>query len=126
MLFITLLISNLLFAQDLSIDALKAENERLKKENYELSVQVGLLESNLMQTQMKLEEGPPVLIEKVEVPVKVHIYRVNRLSVLTGSQSNRNGLLGGVQYQRMLNSRVSFGGQVQTNDTVLLNLGLEF
>lgn len=126
MLYITFLISNLLFAQDLSVDALKAENERLKKENYELSVQVGLLEANLAQAEMKLQEKPPVLIQKVQTVLPVHVYRVNRLSVLTGSQSNRDGLLGGVQYQRMLNSRISFGGQVQTNDSVLLNLGLEF
>lgn len=123
---IALLLLNLAFAGEPTMEALKAENARLKKENYELTVQVGLLESNLADTEMKLQEKPPVLIEQVKVPVKVRTYSVNRLSVLTGSQSNHDGLIGGVQYQRLLNSRVSFGGQVQSNETVLLNLGLEF
>lgn len=39
---------------------------------------------------------------------------------------SRVGAVGGVQYQRLLNQRLSVGGQLQTNDTVMLNLGLDF
>jgi len=36
------------------------------------------------------------------------------------------GLVGGLQYQRLLNDRISLGGQLQSNEAVLLNIGLDF
>jgi septal ring factor EnvC (AmiA/AmiB activator) len=131
MLSVILLVTNLVFAQDTDLNTLKAENARLKAEITQLKnklnetqIEVGDLEMALEDVKNELSEKAPVIIQTKLQPVMV--YRVNRLSVLTGSQSNRDGLLTGVQYQRMLNSRFSFGGQVQSNDSVLLNLGFEF
>jgi hypothetical protein len=68
----------------------------------------------------------------------------NRLSLLAGkgpknslsvdksqapdkvSVENEYGGVGGLQYQRLVTERVSVGAQVQTNESVLLNIGLEF
>ena len=36
------------------------------------------------------------------------------------------GVIGGVGYDRMLNKDISVGGQVQTNKTILLNVGKDF
>lgn len=68
--------------------------------------------------------------------------RKNRVSVLGGSGrqsgletsqtgstlevSNKVGLVGGLQYQRMISNRLSIGVQGQTNKTVLGNIGLDF
>jgi hypothetical protein len=68
----------------------------------------------------------------------------NRLSVLAGkgpkngldvdksqapnkvSVENEYGGVGGLQYQRLVTDRVSVGAQVQTNESVLLGIGIEF
>jgi hypothetical protein len=39
---------------------------------------------------------------------------------------SRTGLVGGLQYQRMLNDRISVGVQGQTNETGSLLIGLDF
>jgi hypothetical protein len=39
---------------------------------------------------------------------------------------SETGLVGGAQYQRLLTDRISVGAQVQTNDTTLVNVGLDF
>ena len=68
--------------------------------------------------------------------------RKNRVSLLGGhgakagldSSSNgsvvevesRTGVVGGAQYQRMLGERLSIGGQLQSNKTGSLLLGLDF
>lgn len=39
---------------------------------------------------------------------------------------SRTGTVGGAQYQRMLNTEISVGAQLQTNETVLLNIGIDF
>jgi hypothetical protein len=36
------------------------------------------------------------------------------------------GAVGGLQYQRLIYEDISVGAQVQTNDTVLVNIGLDF
>lgn len=40
--------------------------------------------------------------------------------------SSRSGAIGGIGYDRMLNEAVSVGGQVLTNGTIALSLGLDF
>ena len=42
------------------------------------------------------------------------------------SVESRVGAIGGAQYQRLLNDRLSLGAQLQTNKSVLVNLGLDF
>lgn len=70
------------------------------------------------------------------------LYNKNRISLLGGHGPNgkldksvgidktdvklRDGAVGGVQYQRSLNERWSIGGQVQSNETGSLMLGLDF
>jgi hypothetical protein len=39
---------------------------------------------------------------------------------------SRVGAVGGVQYQRLITDRISVGGQVQTNKTGLISIGLDF
>ena len=36
------------------------------------------------------------------------------------------GAVGGVQYQRLITDDISIGGQLQTNDSVLVNIGIDF
>ena len=36
------------------------------------------------------------------------------------------GAIGGVQYQRLLTDRISVGAQLQSNESALINIGLEF
>lgn len=87
-----------------------------------------------------------VVVEKVVVkhqPFEVtrivvkRMYKKNRLSLVGGTGPTRivvgqtqigleRGLVGGVQYQRMLNDTVSVGVQVQTNETVMGSVGLDF
>jgi hypothetical protein len=66
----------------------------------------------------------------------------NRVSVMAGSgpkeglkRSNdgttvsiesKAGTIGGLQYQRLLTDKISVSGQVQTNKSVLLGVGLDF
>jgi hypothetical protein len=40
--------------------------------------------------------------------------------------STKTGAVGGVQYQRKVSKDISVGGQVQTNKTGLLSIGLDF
>lgn len=85
-----------------------------------------------------------VVVEKVKYqPFEVtrivvkRMYKKNRLSLVGGTGPTRivvgqtqigleRGLVGGVQYQRMLNDTVSVGVQVQTNETVMGSVGLDF
>ena len=39
---------------------------------------------------------------------------------------SRVGVIGGVQYQRLLTERVSVGAQLQSNESALVNIGLDF
>jgi hypothetical protein len=39
---------------------------------------------------------------------------------------SRVGAVGGLQYQRMVTEKISVGAQVQTNETVLIGIGLDF
>jgi len=39
---------------------------------------------------------------------------------------SRVGEVGGLQYQRLLTDKLSVGAQVQSNDSVLVNIGLDF
>lgn len=66
----------------------------------------------------------------------------NRISVMAGNGpkegldrskstssvtvESRVGVVGGVQYQRMVTEKVSLGVQGQTNESVLFNIGLDF
>lgn len=50
-------------------------------------------------------------------------------ATLSGNSVNINatlGAIGGVGYDRLLNSRFSVGGQALTNQTYLLNIGFDF
>lgn len=44
----------------------------------------------------------------------------------TVTVESRTGAVGGAQYQRLLTERISVGAQVQTNESVLVNIGLDF
>lgn len=66
----------------------------------------------------------------------------NRLSIMAGNGpkeglersktaskvtvESRVGTVGGVQYQRLLTDRISAGVQVQSNESALVNIGLDF
>ena len=39
---------------------------------------------------------------------------------------SNSGLIGGAQYQRLLDDKLSVGAQVQSNESVLVNIGLDF
>lgn len=39
---------------------------------------------------------------------------------------NKIGAIGGAQYQRLLTDKISVGAQIQTNESVLVNVGLDF
>lgn len=44
----------------------------------------------------------------------------------TVTVESKVGTIGGAQYQRLLNDRLSVGAQIQTNESVLVNVGLDF
>ena len=39
---------------------------------------------------------------------------------------SRTGAVGGIQYQRLVTERISLGVQAQTNESALVNIGLDF
>lgn len=47
-------------------------------------------------------------------------------SATTVSAQSKVGAVGGIMYQRSLSRRISIGGQVQTNNSVLGTVGLDF
>jgi hypothetical protein len=95
-----------------------------------------------------VEKPVPVVKEVVKVvdrPVPVHVTKTvvkrvqkkNRISVLGGTGPTdldvtplearlERGLVFGVQYQRMLSEDLSIGVQVQSNETVLGSVGIDF
>ena len=66
----------------------------------------------------------------------------NRISLLGGSGpkkgldvtrsatqvtiESQSGFVGGLQYQRLITDKVFIGGQIQSNDSALVNIGLDF
>lgn len=95
----------------------------------------------------KVVEKPVVVtkevVKVVEKPVVVtktvykNIQKKNRLSLLGGTGPTKlslgkdearmeRGAVFGVQYQRSLNNTLSLGVQVQTNQTVLGSVGIDF
>lgn len=44
----------------------------------------------------------------------------------TVTVESQYGAVGGLQYQRLITEDISVGGQVQTNDSIMLNIGLDF
>lgn len=58
-------------------------------------------------------QGPKYGLQRSVEPGKVTV------------ESN-SGLIGGAQYQRLLTDKVSVGAQVQSNESVLVNIGLDF
>ena len=42
------------------------------------------------------------------------------------TSKGQEGVVGGAQYQRMIEDNLSFGAQIQTNETILFNLGIDF
>lgn len=58
-------------------------------------------------------QGPKYGLQRSVEPGKVTV------------ESN-SGLIGGAQYQRLLTDKVSVGAQVQSNESVLVNVGLDF
>jgi len=102
-------------------------------------------------TRTKVVEKPvPVIVEQERVkvvsqmvPVKVtqtvyrKVQKKNRISLLGGTGPTRvsiaqsevrleRGVIVGAQYQRMLGDSLSVGVQVQSNETVLGSVGLDF
>jgi hypothetical protein len=76
----------------------------------------------------------PVLVKRT---VEKKVYKKNRISVLAGGGPTRlstepnavvleRGIVLGAQYQRSLNDTLSLGIQVQTNQTVLGSVGIDF
>lgn len=76
----------------------------------------------------------PVLVRRT---VEKKVYKKNRVSALAGGGPTRlstepgsvvleRGLVLGAQYQRSLNDSLSLGIQVQTNQTVLGSVGIDF
>lgn len=112
------------FAAEPTLAQLKAEITRLQSKLNEQNVQIGELEMSLDLANMQLAEKPPVLVRTKLIPYAK--YKTTRLSVLAGSQSDRHDMVSGVQLQRLLTPSISFGGQMQSNKTVLLNLGFDF
>ena len=55
---------------------------------------------------------------------KEGLERTNNGSKVT--VESRVGAVGGVQYQRLLNDRISVGAQLQSNESALVNIGLDF
>lgn len=95
--------------------------------------------------QVSKEPCEPKIIEvEKEVTKVVEKERLkNRVSLLLGSGSkpgltrtdvlptyveveSKVGLVGGIQYQRLVTERWSVGAQAQTNKTFMLNVGLDF
>jgi hypothetical protein len=80
-------------------------------------------------------------ITKTEIVEKL-VTNKNRVSLLAGKGTTEGldistsgstatiesnvGFVGGLQYQRLLTDRVSVGGQLQTNKSAFLGLGLDF
>lgn len=112
------------FAAEPTSAQLKAEITRLQSKVNEQNVQIGELEMALDEANMHLAEKPQVLTKTKLVPYPK--YKTTRLSLLAGSQSDRHDMVSGVQLQRLLTPSISFGGQMQSNKTVLLNLGFDF
>jgi len=97
-----------------------------------------------------VEKPVPVIVEQERVkvvsqmiPVKVtqtvyrKIQKKNRIALLGGTGSTRlsitqsearleRGAIMGVQYQRMFRDSLHIGVQIQTNETVLGSIGLDF
>lgn len=121
---LVLLAPSLALANDPTV-ALKAEIQRLKTLNSELEIKVGDLQMENEDLKYKLSTEPTVVTEtKVK---RVGVYKRHRVSVLSGvSHQGPDKHITGLQYQTLLNTFLSVGGQVQSNDTVLLNFGLEF
>jgi len=76
----------------------------------------------------------PVLVRRT---VEKKVYKKNRISALAGGGPTRlstepgavvleRGMVLGAQYQRSLNEALSLGIQVQTNQTVLGSVGIDF
>lgn len=122
--------STLAMAQTETEVALKAEIKRLRHENNELAVQVGDLQMENESLKYQVSQKPPVLIEEEEILVAVPVYKKNRLSLLNGVGNNDSKLnseyVTGLQYQRSLNDKLSFGAQMLTNKTTLFSLGVDF
>lgn len=58
-------------------------------------------------------DGPRDGLKRTETPTTVTI-------------ESKTGVVGGVQYQRLLTDRISVGAQVQSNESALISVGLEF
>lgn len=57
--------------------------------------------------------GPKAGVDRTNNPTNVEV-------------ESREGTIGGAQYQRLLTEKLSVGAQVQSNDSVLVNVGLDF
>lgn len=79
---------------------------------------------------------------KTDVTVCKNDFKKNRVSIHAGNGpkeglksktavdsveiESRVGAIGGVQYQRLVTDKVSIGAQIQTNESVLIGIGLDF
>jgi hypothetical protein len=97
------------------------------------------VEKPVITEKVVVVEKPTIkerVIVKEQIVVK-KVYKKNRVSLLAGSgptrlekDSPKVNLLrepvGGIQYQRMFSNSFSIGVQVQTNETVLGSVGIDF
>jgi len=44
----------------------------------------------------------------------------------TVTVESKTGVVSGLQYQRLITDRISVGGQIQSNESALINVGLDF
>lgn len=70
-------------------------------------------ELNKNRVSLLAGNGPKEGLDKTVTPTQVTI-------------ESRTGAVGGVQYQRLITDKISVGAQVQSNQSALVNVGLDF
>ena len=87
---------------------------------------INQLIKKLEKIREKYGKTLPVVVYKEGVKNKYTNEDYSHVNVEAVDVESKTGAIGGVQYQRLLTDRISVGVQGQTNDSVLLNVGLEF
>jgi hypothetical protein len=70
-------------------------------------------ELNKNRVSLLAGNGPKEGLDKTVTPTQVTI-------------ESRTGAVGGLQYQRLITDKISVGAQLQTNESALINVGLDF
>lgn len=126
---INLILSSILsFAsENNTVVKLKERIAQLEQEKQELMLLNSELEVEVANLNLVLMEKP--IVVKETVTKTVNVLKQNRLVGVTGVGPNLNGereMIAGMQYQRALTEHFNVGVQVQSNNTTLLNLGIDF